>query len=378
MSATTSISPARLAANRANAAKSTGPRTEAGKARSRANAVKHGLTGAGVALPGEDAALIEAEFLIVQEELAPATLLGMKLARRLALLTVRQDRAERFQAARLRVLARTAGAEFDAARVAAGDDLIAAIEASPRAPGRRLMAAPEGIGRLIEELIMLRADLTGAPPIWSQAHHRRLDALFGFLPEDLPRHRPMRYSRALLGDYDMVDPDEYGGLGAGPDRAFWTQYKVIGVIEAEIDRLNAHRTTLDLDAVADERQDALDLAAFDLDPDALLAVRYEAAAARDLSRTLRDFHLAESLLAPEVEAGAAALVDPIPAAVADPAPNPGRGPEMPAAVGSFGENIPAPPIAPNPAPVALAPAPTTPRRPVPTVAFTPPRPAPGP
>lgn len=36
-------SPARRAANRANARKSTGPRTQAGKARSRANAVTHGL-----------------------------------------------------------------------------------------------------------------------------------------------------------------------------------------------------------------------------------------------------------------------------------------------------------------------------------------------
>ena len=36
-------SPARLAANRLNAQKSTGPRTEEGKSRSRANALKHGL-----------------------------------------------------------------------------------------------------------------------------------------------------------------------------------------------------------------------------------------------------------------------------------------------------------------------------------------------
>ena len=37
-------SPVRVVANRAHAQKSTGSRTEAGKARSRANAVKHGLT----------------------------------------------------------------------------------------------------------------------------------------------------------------------------------------------------------------------------------------------------------------------------------------------------------------------------------------------
>jgi len=36
-------SPARVAANRSNAQKSTGPRTSEGKARSRWNAVQHGL-----------------------------------------------------------------------------------------------------------------------------------------------------------------------------------------------------------------------------------------------------------------------------------------------------------------------------------------------
>jgi hypothetical protein len=41
----TPVSPARLAANRANAQHSTGPRTPEGKARSSRNAVKHGFTG---------------------------------------------------------------------------------------------------------------------------------------------------------------------------------------------------------------------------------------------------------------------------------------------------------------------------------------------
>jgi hypothetical protein len=45
---------ARSARNRANASRSTGPKTEAGKRRSSLNALRHGLTGHTIVLPAED------------------------------------------------------------------------------------------------------------------------------------------------------------------------------------------------------------------------------------------------------------------------------------------------------------------------------------
>jgi hypothetical protein len=58
-SAENPISPAQLAANRANSQLSTGPATAAGKRISSLNAVKTGLTGQTVLLPSDDAALYE-------------------------------------------------------------------------------------------------------------------------------------------------------------------------------------------------------------------------------------------------------------------------------------------------------------------------------
>ncbi len=66
-----SISPARLAANRANAAKSTGPTTDAGKTKSRANAIKHGLRS--LVVPVADEATINARAVGVFETFRPRT-----------------------------------------------------------------------------------------------------------------------------------------------------------------------------------------------------------------------------------------------------------------------------------------------------------------
>jgi hypothetical protein len=51
---------AQIAANQANAQKSTGPRSVEGKSVSRFNALKHGIDAATIVIPGEDRAVYEA------------------------------------------------------------------------------------------------------------------------------------------------------------------------------------------------------------------------------------------------------------------------------------------------------------------------------
>jgi hypothetical protein len=66
-------SEAQIAANRANAKKSTGPRTEEGKRRSSINAFRHGLTGRVVVLPEEDHEAYRAFAKELFDSLAPET-----------------------------------------------------------------------------------------------------------------------------------------------------------------------------------------------------------------------------------------------------------------------------------------------------------------
>jgi hypothetical protein len=93
------LSPARAAASRRNGAKSHGPKTPEGKARSAQNALKHGLRSQKhVVLPGESAAEFEALEASLLEELAPVGALQAALARRVVAATWRLERAERIEA----------------------------------------------------------------------------------------------------------------------------------------------------------------------------------------------------------------------------------------------------------------------------------------
>jgi hypothetical protein len=93
------LAAARAAASRRNGAKSRGPKTAEGKARSAQNALKHGLRAQKhIVLPGENAAEFAALEAALLEELAPQGALQAVLARRVVAATWRLERAERIEA----------------------------------------------------------------------------------------------------------------------------------------------------------------------------------------------------------------------------------------------------------------------------------------
>jgi hypothetical protein len=91
--------PARAAASRKNGARSRGPKTPEGKARSARNALRHGLCAQQtVALGDEDLAAFDALEAALMAELAPQGVLQTVLARRIVAATWRLERAERIEA----------------------------------------------------------------------------------------------------------------------------------------------------------------------------------------------------------------------------------------------------------------------------------------
>jgi hypothetical protein len=93
------LSPARAAASRKNGARSRGPKTPEGKARSARNALRHGLCAQSfVVLGDEDLAAFDAFEAALLEELAPQGALQCVLAKRIVAAAWRLERAERIEA----------------------------------------------------------------------------------------------------------------------------------------------------------------------------------------------------------------------------------------------------------------------------------------
>jgi hypothetical protein len=94
---------AQIQANRANAKKSCGPKTDEGKARSRMNALKHGLSSADspLVLPHEDPADLVAKIQQWIDDYQPQNAVERELVVRAARISWSLDRAERYETALL-------------------------------------------------------------------------------------------------------------------------------------------------------------------------------------------------------------------------------------------------------------------------------------
>jgi len=326
-------SPARLAANRKNAQMSTGPRSQAGKSRSRENALQHGLTGGCVVIAAEDAAEVEERSRAFEADLRPSGGLARVLVRHAAILSIRLERCNRQESAAIAARVRSAGADFEDQRLAEVDRAYSRIGDEPATQTRKLRSMPEGIDRLVTDLLGLREVLDlDSGERWDRAHGIRLSELMGARFEAVPVTRVRALSEAILGDFRFLRVGDGEGLDATA-RQTWARDQMARLILDEIDALQTIGGGLDTAAIEADRVGAATRALFDPSKEATLARRYEAAAERGFFRTLRELR--------QVEAEAVDRPEPAPAPAAEP-------------LGSFFPEAPAPPQAADDAPTEPA------------------------
>ena len=316
-------SQARIDANRKNALLSSGPKTPEGKAASRANAYKHGLTGQGVITPADEADEFQRRHQSLLNEMAPQTERGNLLVFRIATLTLRLERSTRAESASIARLVRHAEADHDDQMMDDAEDLFDGLAETPRKNLRRLRRTFEGLTLLIEAWTNLRLALVRPGRTWTPEHLVRAAHLMGLTEEAARLRQVGRLSDAILGDFSGLGRDEGAGLADDARRA-WAVGQMTKLIQDEAAELEAHAQTLDEDAFAMDRAEAGERAWFDPSSEASLARRYESATSRSLSAALKEYRLAET----EAAVAAASALVPVPASEAIASPT---------SLGSFGE-----------------------------------------
>ena len=286
-------SAARLIANQKNSLKSTGPKTPEGKAASRRNALKHGLTGDGIALLDEDASEVNRRFGDLKVDLRPSGPMAEILTHRIAFLSVRLERCERQEAKHINERMRHAVADHDDRMSSGVATLVDGLADEPATCARRLLRTPEGIQTAIGLWLGLKTDLVRpSPRSWTASHGELAVNLTGRRIDEVPVPPILRISNAVFGDFGLLSPDEGADLD-DEDRQAWARARLASMIDDELEALHACLDVLDHDIFELDREEAPTRALFDPSKEATLARRYEAATERGMFRSLRDLRQLE-------------------------------------------------------------------------------------
>ncbi len=175
------ISEARLAANRRNAARSTGPKTAEGKAASRANALKHGLC-ASTIVP-EDAQAVQERAREYFRTLKPQNSLHCWVVSQISLLSLRVDRSQRIERRVRDKVAIKAETTWDEDRRAEAALLGKTLGNLPEVIVDQLRKTPHGCDWLIGRWALLAHAADLKQGAWTPAQEELAFDLLGTPPE---------------------------------------------------------------------------------------------------------------------------------------------------------------------------------------------------
>jgi hypothetical protein len=171
----------KVTANRANAKHSTGPRSSAGKAKSRLNALKHGLRAEQVVIPGEDPRAFEAECAAWSADWQPRSHTRAILVERAAATSWRLRRCVRIEGARLQRMSSNNTGVFDKAYDQRVQATVNRLRTEPAQAVAELLNDAQGIIAL-RDLWNELATAAAEPGGWCQlnAHHDRMLTLLSY------------------------------------------------------------------------------------------------------------------------------------------------------------------------------------------------------
>src|SRR5579883_3286514 len=169
--------------NRQNAQKSTGPKTAEGKARSRRNALKHGLRAEVLPLPNEDPAAIQARADAWNDYFQPLNPAEQHLVDECVRATVLSDRCHRAQDAIVARRVREAGAEYEHEQEDEVERLKAAFKEDPAGIVRSLQRTALGCRFLLARWRALAGTLS-VHGSWSEAECNEVVRLLGHRQEN--------------------------------------------------------------------------------------------------------------------------------------------------------------------------------------------------
>lgn len=266
----------RLAANRRNALKSTGPKTPEGKARTSMNALKHGLRASSLAVPfleKEEDWTIHRDFVV--RDLSPAGYLETVLSERVASMLWRLGRVVRYESATVSAAINTAGEDDDLQAVEDPEEAKKRAETLSRVRALKPKACVSG--KDVETVLDLVADALGV----DLSEDKAVEALE--VPDNFPDNCYWGdwdgWTREALEDTVRSIKAQAAEEDAGGDP--WEEARKGADLAATLARTTQEENVVKLDR---KRLQAL----FPPEETADKVSRYEAALERSLFKTLHE------------------------------------------------------------------------------------------
>jgi hypothetical protein len=170
--------PRQIEANRRNSLLSTGPRSPSGKEQSRRNALKHGVAGAGVVLPDDEAEAIAERRAEWHSSLRPWNALEEWIGDQVVVASVQIERCQHQERTLRAELARRAEESWDDDRRLAAEVLGAGLAKDPATVAIKLRQTPQGCAWLIARWGVLDYALKAAGR-WDPAQVEKARDLLG-------------------------------------------------------------------------------------------------------------------------------------------------------------------------------------------------------